>query len=553
MKKNLRIFSAVVAAVLLFNMVGIIPVFYGSGSSAPAHSTDPLMRSDTAATPGCALPEADLPAIQGGDTDESDPYDYHHLTAFFNGVFVNAGQFGSFPPNAGISRFACDVSEVHSDFSDVPGTAWFAQPVSVQETLGLMSGTGKGSFTPNGTVSLAQAVSVALRVYEKYCGLPLTESGSGANWYLPAVEKAKFFGLLNADFPDYSAPATRAQIISLLYNSLPAKEYQQINDIDRLPDMTAANADFSAVLAFYRAGILCGSDEYGAFRPESSITRAELAAILMRLVLPEHRQTVSLRPTIIETLSYGTSGSGKHPLIAYRIGGGENVMVLTFAIHGQEDNYEHDGQSLVYTAEQLNAYLKSNYALVDDNNWTVYILPCLNPDGTYEGSTCDGPGRCTLYYYDDSGKLIFGNDKGVDINRCFPYQFSKFSSSRNFNGTKPLQCPEAVALEQFVSEVRGSGANVLIDNHGWYTQILGTQRSSRIYTALHTQFPQIGSYGTLSGSTGYFSAYCGYVLGYDAALFEFPDKVYSHTEFVARGDTVRYCAAITDLLQNYDS
>ena len=43
------------------------------------------------------------------------------------------------------------------------------------------------------------------------------------------------------------------------------------------------------------------------------------------------------------------------------------------------------------TAHDLMEALEQNYdALIKEGDWSVYVLPCLNPDGLYDGWTCNG-------------------------------------------------------------------------------------------------------------------------------------------------------------------
>ena len=57
-------------------------------------------------------------------------------------------------------------------------------------------------------------------------------------------------------------------------------------------------------------------------------------------------------PSSQETICYGRGRAGRK-LLAYRFGTGENVLIVTFAIHGWEDNFEQDGQLLVDTGNLL--------------------------------------------------------------------------------------------------------------------------------------------------------------------------------------------------------
>ena len=250
-------------------------------------------------------------------------------------------------------------------------------------------------------------------------------------------------------------------------------------------------------------------------------------------------------PPNAEPIIYGTSGEGRN-LMAYRFGTGNNIMVLGFAIHGYEDNWERDAEALVYTAGQLMNRLSENQSLLRDYGWTVYVLPCMNPDGLASGYTQNGPGRCTTKYFNSSGELVTG---GVDLNRSFPHQWTQYTSSRYFNGSKPLAAKEAQALAKFIQDVKGSGENVLIDAHGWMSQIIPAEGYNTIYQVFKQEFPR-NTYSNLNYGKGYFAAYAA-DLGYHACLFEFPDGLYSMAQFKNSGYCERYNNCIMQLIEAY--
>lgn len=438
-------------------------------------------------------------------------------------------------------------------FSDVPQDKWYYSDVHISYALSLMSGMGGGRFAPDGTVLIGQTVAVAVRVYERYNGIPDESAAYERPWYLYYMERAKSYGILTGQLADASPtrPATRAEVAAILVKALPAGELGAINTVTELPDYDSSDLYWGAVVTLYQAGVLIGDDSYGTFRPDSPIRRSELAAILIRLVRPETRKHFTLEeylPVTMESIVYGYSGAGRE-LMAYRYGDGENVMVLTFAIHGWEDNFSRDGQMLVDTAALLREALEEEYEIViRPNEWSVYVLPCLNPDGLYDGWTHNGPGRCTTHSFDKSGSNAYG--QGVDLNRCFPYSFSASWSDRYYTGSQPLQAREAVALADFVEEVMGAGHNVLIDAHGWYAQtIVSGGRSSEIYLAFEEFFPA-NTYASLYGGSGYFSSWAAYALGYDACLFEFP-AVYSASAFCSAGYAQKYVDSILYILEAY--
>lgn len=253
-------------------------------------------------------------------------------------------------------------------------------------------------------------------------------------------------------------------------------------------------------------------------------------------------------PEIAERIVYGTSGAGRD-LVAYRFGTGENVMVVGFGIHGYEDNFSRDGLALVYTADLLMDLLEENLNTVTDYDWSIYVLPCMNPDGLLDGWTCNGPGRCTTTYLDSTGSLVTTEKKGVDLNRSFPYGWTKRTDARNFNGTQPLAAQEAQALADFIEDVKGTGQNICIDAHGWLSQIITSNgSSSQLYKIFKNAFPS-NTYANCMNGSGYFTAYAGSI-GYMSCLFEFPNTT-SLSGFQSSGYPEKFNDCILKLATAY--
>ncbi len=246
-------------------------------------------------------------------------------------------------------------------------------------------------------------------------------------------------------------------------------------------------------------------------------------------------------PERAEEVVYGQSGGGRD-LVAYRFGGGENVLVAGFALHGFEDGWERDGAALVYTAEQLMQRLDTELP----EGWTVYVLPCMNPDGLLDGSTMNGPGRCTTTSLDEAGQL--STERGIDLNRSFPIGWAVQREARNYNGTRPLAAQESKALAQLLQAVRGTGKNVCLDVHGWYGQIITSDGpEGALWNCFCKGFPE-SEWADCTLGEGYFTAYAAF-LGYDACLFEFPGDVSSQTEFEESGYWRSFCDCVLSLLQ----
>ena len=252
-------------------------------------------------------------------------------------------------------------------------------------------------------------------------------------------------------------------------------------------------------------------------------------------------------PASAVKMVYGYSGAGRE-LVAYKFGYGNNVMITGFELHGYEDNFSRDGGCLVYTADQLMQLLDKNRSLITDYGWTIYVLPSMNPDGLMDGYTNDGPGRCTTTMLDENGNLVTG--RGIDLNRSFPFAWTQFSTSRNYNGDRPLQAKEAQALAKFVQDVRGRGTNICIDAHGWLSQtITSNGEYSVLARTFASRFPD-NTYANCTNSRGYFVSYAA-SLGYTSCLFEFPDGIYSMESFLGSGCCEKYNSCILDILKAY--
>lgn len=442
-------------------------------------------------------------------------------------------------------------------FTDVCSGAWYYQSVAEAYQSKLFSGTSSTRFSPEADMSRAMLVTV---LWSRYACPSATENApqftdvAETAWYAKAALWAAENEIVAGVGEGLFAPndsITREQIVTILYRfaQFSATELQPTVQMPEYPDAEDISLwAYDAMQWAVERGLISGVKEKDGsvlLQPQGMATRAQVAVILLRFLGLGGKTYACYR-----TLTYGTSGSGKYPLQAYQIGDGANVMVLTFCVHGWEDNFNRDGAELVTLANDLVTVLKNNYTVIQSKNWRVYVLPCVNPDGLYLGTTCNGPGRCTTTYYNSNGKLINDGKKGIDINRCFPYNYSSTTAARYYNGTAPLQCAEARALAEFVTNVKGSGYNICIDTHGWFQQIIPSKPNGTIYNAFYKQFPKSSS-ANLKNGYGYFASWAAFRVGYDSCLFELPRDVKSHQGFLNSGYIVKFETVILNLLTNY--
>lgn len=183
-----------------------------------------------------------------------------------------------------------------NQFADVSSSAWYIDNVKVAYELDLVKGTSSTSFNPSGHLSIAEAITLAARIDNIYYafGKDFTQTST---WYQVYVDYAIERGVITSNqFTDYTKMATRADFAQIFANALPTEALEIVNWVenDCIPDVKTSASYGSAVYLLYRAGILTGSDDLGTFNPSNSITRAEVSAIVTRMVDIGLRKTITL-------------------------------------------------------------------------------------------------------------------------------------------------------------------------------------------------------------------------------------------------------------------
>ncbi|MBQ3054039.1 MAG: S-layer homology domain-containing protein [Clostridia bacterium] len=215
-------------------------------------------------------------------------------------IFVLVFGISSFAQNIGMENFKIQISYGENTYSDISADSWYKNNVKECFELGLMLGNGDGTFNPEGYVTLAEAVTMAVRVHSTYNSkqIEITES---VNWYDDYVKYAGENSIIKKDeFADFKKYATRAQLAYIFSNSLPEIEFNKINRKTAISDMKATDRYYNEILKLYNAGIVVGSNEKKDFFPNSNIIRAEAAAIIGRVAVKNSRIMIDYNDQQIE-------------------------------------------------------------------------------------------------------------------------------------------------------------------------------------------------------------------------------------------------------------
>ena len=178
-------------------------------------------------------------------------------------------------------------------FTDVSAGDWFYEAVQFVYENGLMDGVGNNLFAPNATLNRAMAVTILYRLEGspdldgENLGYPFADV-DGDTWYSDAVYWARLNGIVDGVENNHFDPTgslTREQMATILYRYAQYKgaDVSASGDISGFAD--SANVSSWAVDAVKWAvgsGLVNGV-EGNALAPQGTSTRAQAAAVLMRL------------------------------------------------------------------------------------------------------------------------------------------------------------------------------------------------------------------------------------------------------------------------------
>lgn len=181
------------------------------------------------------------------------------------------------------------------EFSDVVSTDWYYSNVADAAALGIIQGNPDGTFNPNGNLSVAEALTLASRVnaifYQRTEDLN-RDSQSNVHWADGILNYAEKNGNVSEGYSgNLDNVCTRVQMADMFAKSVSADSFTEINNMELAPAETASES----IATLFKAGVLVGDSN--GFRENGSVTRAESAAIINRVVMPAQRITVTEKNT----------------------------------------------------------------------------------------------------------------------------------------------------------------------------------------------------------------------------------------------------------------
>ncbi|MDR2665060.1 MAG: trypsin-like peptidase domain-containing protein [Oscillospiraceae bacterium] len=350
-------------------------------------------------------------------------------------------------------------------FADVGEGSWYAPYIKTAYEYALMDGKREGAFDPDGGLTAAEAIKLAVTLHMMYFDKELVLGGSETQ-LAAYTEAAIGWGITEPLAGGYEAPATRAQFAELIRNALPPEEYAPIGAAADycIPDVSPAERGGAAVYALYRAGILVGDDEYGLFRPEDAITRAQAAEIAARAAVAGYRA--------VQPLPYELSASEIYKLHS------QAVM--------QIDTYD-----------AINTHIRTGSAFfVSSSGLAVTNLHILEYSDYAVATLADGSQRDILgiVAYDEQedvailnvegdgySRMKFADSSSLEPGAAVYVISSPYGLTNTLTGgivSQPLRAVDGQEFIQFTAQISfGSGGAPLIDSHGFVVGIASSSFS----------------------------------------------------------------------------
>lgn len=169
-------------------------------------------------------------------------------------------------------------------FDDVPVTHWAHNAITDMAERGIVKGVGDNKFAPSGTVTYAEFVTMLTREF-----YGATDSATGEAWYTPYITVAQNKHLLDGCKAGYAPTDTinRYDMAMVMYNHLKAQGESTSTraDSSSISDWASVPANYQdAVSICYGMKLLQGKDSSGAFDGTGTMTRAEAATVVKRLL-----------------------------------------------------------------------------------------------------------------------------------------------------------------------------------------------------------------------------------------------------------------------------
>ncbi len=204
---------------------------------------------------------------------------------------------------------AASATAYGMEYTDVKSNHWAYQAVYMMSDKGIVKGYPNGNFQPNNTVTYGEFIKMALIAGTGEDVGNATSGHWASKYYNKALELKYFnsFDINKAQLGNQIPRGDMALIISSVLGDVTIENYDEIQrDIGDVTYQTKHEYDITKA---YATGILKGYTD-NTFRPDDTLSRAESATVIHRLVDESKREVPygKEEETTRSAITYPTSG-----------------------------------------------------------------------------------------------------------------------------------------------------------------------------------------------------------------------------------------------------
>ena len=251
-------------------------------------------------------------------------------------------------------------------FDDVPSNFWAHDYIMLCVQHGAIAGTrtpdanGVGSFNPNGQVTLGQFLAVITRLVatDKIAG------DTSVHWSVPYYNAAVQSGVIKAsDFEctpgALNSSLSREDMALILVNAakVNGESMQTLAGVENMmKDYNSISYDRrDAVMKAYSNGLLAG-DTVGKFNPHNTMTRAQMATVVCRLMEYAPRGSVSV-PVKVDVNEYVSNEGDTKGMLLPKFSREYETKALQAVRTGEDSK----GVYVTFTAPELPTDIKGDF------------------------------------------------------------------------------------------------------------------------------------------------------------------------------------------------
>mgnify|MGYP003817394495 CR=1 FL=1 len=195
---------------------------------------------------------------------------------------------------------------------------WAKGTIELLAGLGLLYGYPDGTFQPDQSVTQAECIELLMRLRgdvdeedaDEELDEEIDEDKEVPAWAQNAFKKAAKKGIINVNRFHSAVQADRALVAVWVAKAM------QLDPVDtsEMPYsdyLLISKEDLGYILALYKEGLMVGTPD-GKFNPNSKITRAEMAAILQRILDEEGNDEEPVEDEVIAAELERTGQAGIH-------------------------------------------------------------------------------------------------------------------------------------------------------------------------------------------------------------------------------------------------